>query len=235
MAPSNSLKARVVIPLENIQLVPDSELISARRPTSDLERRVSGVRKEAILMAARANPAKVGGPLPKPRWDVISRRLYNAMVRLIFDIFGQTLRTLWAHKLRSFLTMFGIAWGVGSLLLLVGLGEGFRSGNRKQFDSHWRERDVHLVRTSPGHAGQLHRASPVLSHLPRLRRHSARLPQRWPQQRPSSPAAISAPSVTSTRPAARSPAFRRCSTRSVTCRSMKAAGSTSWTTRKNAR
>jgi putative ABC transport system permease protein len=56
-------------------------------------------------------------------------------VRLVFDIFGQTLSTLWAHKLRSFLTMFGIAWGVGSLLLLVGLGEGFRSGNRKQFDS----------------------------------------------------------------------------------------------------
>lgn len=56
-------------------------------------------------------------------------------MRLIFDIFGQTLRALWAHKLRSFLTMFGIAWGVGSLLLLVGLGEGFRSGNRKQFDS----------------------------------------------------------------------------------------------------
>ena len=56
-------------------------------------------------------------------------------MRLLFDIFGQTLRTLWAHKLRSFLTMFGIAWGVGSLLLLVGLGEGFRSGNRKQFDT----------------------------------------------------------------------------------------------------
>jgi len=56
-------------------------------------------------------------------------------VRLILDIVGQTFRALWAHKLRSFLTMFGIAWGVGSLLLLVGLGEGFRSGNRKQFDS----------------------------------------------------------------------------------------------------
>lgn len=56
-------------------------------------------------------------------------------MRLIFDIIGQTLHALWAHKLRSFLTMFGIAWGVGSLLLLVGLGEGFRSGNRKQFDS----------------------------------------------------------------------------------------------------
>lgn len=53
-------------------------------------------------------------------------------MQIALDIFGQTLRTLWAHKLRSFLTMFGIAWGVGSLLLLVGLGEGFRTGNQKQ-------------------------------------------------------------------------------------------------------
>jgi putative ABC transport system permease protein len=52
-------------------------------------------------------------------------------MRMAFDIFGQVMRTLWAHKLRSFLTMFGIAWGVGSLLLLVGLGEGFRSGQQK--------------------------------------------------------------------------------------------------------
>src|SRR5450432_3140807 len=55
-------------------------------------------------------------------------------MRVLLEIFAQTLQTLWAHKLRSFLTMFGIAWGVGSLLLLVGLGEGFRSGNRRQFD-----------------------------------------------------------------------------------------------------
>jgi len=53
------------------------------------------------------------------------------IMRMILDIFGQVLRTLWAHKLRSFLTMFGVAWGVGSLLLLVGLGEGFRSGNKR--------------------------------------------------------------------------------------------------------
>src|SRR5580765_6469086 len=52
-------------------------------------------------------------------------------MRTVQDIFGQIFRTLWAHKLRSFLTMFGIAWGVGSLLLLVGLGEGFRSGNKR--------------------------------------------------------------------------------------------------------
>jgi putative ABC transport system permease protein len=53
-------------------------------------------------------------------------------MRMVSDIFRQTFRTLWAHKLRSFLTMFGIAWGVGSLLLLVGLGEGFRSGNKRE-------------------------------------------------------------------------------------------------------
>src|SRR3974377_2591682 len=51
---------------------------------------------------------------------------------IFFEILRQTLRTLWAHKLRSFLTMFGIAWGVGSLLLLIGLGEGFRSGNKRE-------------------------------------------------------------------------------------------------------
>jgi len=50
---------------------------------------------------------------------------------MVIDVFAQIFGTLWAHKLRSFLTMFGIAWGVGSLLLLVGLGEGFRTGNQR--------------------------------------------------------------------------------------------------------
>ena len=48
------------------------------------------------------------------------------------DILGQVFRAIAANKLRSFLTMFGIAWGVGSLLVLVGLGEGFRSGQHRQ-------------------------------------------------------------------------------------------------------
>src|SRR6202142_2352991 len=52
-------------------------------------------------------------------------------MQMVIDVFAQIFGTLWAHKLRSFLTMFGIAWGVGSLLLLVGLGEGFRSGNKR--------------------------------------------------------------------------------------------------------
>jgi putative ABC transport system permease protein len=52
-------------------------------------------------------------------------------MQTVIDVCAQIFGTLWAHKLRSFLTMFGIAWGVGSLLLLVGLGEGFRSGNQR--------------------------------------------------------------------------------------------------------
>jgi len=60
-------------------------------------------------------------------------------MHLVLDILAQTGRTLWAHKLRSFLTMFGIAWGVGSLLLLVGLGEGFRTGNHKQLETYGKD------------------------------------------------------------------------------------------------
>ncbi len=56
-------------------------------------------------------------------------------MRRLADSFGQVLNALWAHKLRAFLTMFGIAWGVGSLLLLVGLGEGFRAGTEKSLAS----------------------------------------------------------------------------------------------------
>jgi putative ABC transport system permease protein len=56
-------------------------------------------------------------------------------MRSLSDIFGQVFQAIWAHKLRSFLTMFGIAWGVGSMLLLIGLGEGFRSGQRRQMST----------------------------------------------------------------------------------------------------
>jgi len=51
------------------------------------------------------------------------------------DIFGQVFRAIWAAKLRSFLTMFGIAWGVGSMLLLISVGEGFRSGQHRELAS----------------------------------------------------------------------------------------------------
>ena len=43
----------------------------------------------------------------------------------LIEIFRQTLSALWETKLRSFLTMFGIVWGITSVILLVGLGIGF--------------------------------------------------------------------------------------------------------------
>jgi putative ABC transport system permease protein len=43
-----------------------------------------------------------------------------------------TIRTLWAHKLRTFLTMFGIAWGIISITLMVAAGEGLKVGITKQ-------------------------------------------------------------------------------------------------------
>ena len=49
----------------------------------------------------------------------------------ITDLLSQTWANLRANKLRTFLTMFGIVWGVISFLLLSALGEGFARGNQK--------------------------------------------------------------------------------------------------------
>jgi putative ABC transport system permease protein len=48
------------------------------------------------------------------------------------DLLRDTIRTLWAHKLRTFLTMFGIAWGIVSITLMVAAGEGLKVGVIKQ-------------------------------------------------------------------------------------------------------
>jgi len=47
------------------------------------------------------------------------------------DLVRDTLGTLRAHKLRTALTMFGIAWGIVSLTLMVAAGEGLRVGQQK--------------------------------------------------------------------------------------------------------
>src|SRR6202161_1889369 len=85
----------------------------------------------------------------------------NAM-RMLLDIVRQSLSTLWAHKLRSFLTMFGIAWGVGSLLLLVGLGEGFRSGNKRQLAEFGKDIMFIFPGRAPAMAGSMNSARTYL-------------------------------------------------------------------------
>jgi putative ABC transport system permease protein len=79
-------------------------------------------------------------------------------MRTVVDIFAQISRTLWAHKLRSFLTMFGIAWGVGSLLLLVGLGEGFRSGNKRNLKEYGENIMFMFPGRAPAVAGSMNSA-----------------------------------------------------------------------------
>src|SRR2546425_9619905 len=48
------------------------------------------------------------------------------------DLFADTVRALWSHKLRTFLSMFGIAWGIVSITLMVAAGEGLRGGLQRQ-------------------------------------------------------------------------------------------------------
>ena len=83
-------------------------------------------------------------------------------MRNVLDIFAQIFRNLWSHKLRSFLTMFGIAWGVGSLLLLVGVGEGFRSGNKRELAELGRDIMFIFPGRAPVVQGSLNSARPYL-------------------------------------------------------------------------
>jgi len=70
------------------------------------------------------------------------------------DTLAQVFRAILASKLRSFLTMFGIAWGVFSLLVLVGLGEGFREGQHKQLAQFGSDVVMVLNGTIPALANQ---------------------------------------------------------------------------------
>ena len=87
------------------------------------------------------------------------RRL--TLMRSFSDTLGQVFRAIMANKLRSFLTMFGIAWGVGSLLVLVGLGEGFREGQRKQLSQFGHDVVMVMNGTIPALAQPAHRHAPL--------------------------------------------------------------------------
>ena len=46
------------------------------------------------------------------------------------ELFGQVFGSLLRNKLRSFLTMAGIAWGIASIVIIVAMGDGFKEGQR---------------------------------------------------------------------------------------------------------
>lgn len=53
----------------------------------------------------------------------------------LLEITRQTLATFKAHKMRVFLTMFGIVWGIASVILLVGLGRGFSVDQQQRMET----------------------------------------------------------------------------------------------------
>src|SRR5579863_5478456 len=48
----------------------------------------------------------------------------------ISELLRQVTGSLLRNKLRSFLTMSGIAWGIASIVLIVAMGDGFKQGQR---------------------------------------------------------------------------------------------------------
>jgi putative ABC transport system permease protein len=59
------------------------------------------------------------------------------------DLLKDTLATLWAHKRRTLLTMFGIAWGIISITVMVAAGEGLGKGIQKNQETFGK--DVMIV------------------------------------------------------------------------------------------
>jgi putative ABC transport system permease protein len=53
----------------------------------------------------------------------------------LIEILRQTIATFRAHKMRIFLTMFGIVWGISSVILLVGLGKGFSADQKRRMQT----------------------------------------------------------------------------------------------------
>jgi len=54
-------------------------------------------------------------------------------VEFLKELFAHVFSSLMRNKLRSLLTMAGIAWGVASMVLIVAMGDGFKGGQRDRF------------------------------------------------------------------------------------------------------
>ncbi len=53
----------------------------------------------------------------------------------IQELFRQVFESLLRNKLRTFLTMAGIAWGIASIVMIVAMGDGFKEGQRNNMRS----------------------------------------------------------------------------------------------------
>ena len=71
------------------------------------------------------------------------------------------MRALWAHKVRTSLTMFGIAWGIVSITLMVAAGEGLRVGQKKQAESFGKDIMIVFAGRTSLQAGGVRAGRPI--------------------------------------------------------------------------
>ena len=113
---------------KNVLLVPEAALVY------DKDKNVSVQRLDPTARQGwRKVPLKIGisnGQRTEVLDGTQGRRQAGLAVTLAGEILIQTVRNIWAHKLRSTLTMFGISWGIASIVFMIAIGEGFKIGYR---------------------------------------------------------------------------------------------------------
>ena len=78
------------------------------------------------------------------------------------EVINQVVANLRANKLRSFLTMFGILWGVISVVVLSATGEGFQRGNQRVLEELGKNVGIIWGGRTSLHAGGERAGRPIL-------------------------------------------------------------------------
>ena len=102
---------------------------AVRRSCSIPARRAAGARCRSSSASATARRSQVLDGLKQGDKVVLPELSMAARSVPMREALVQSFQNLRANKLRSFLTMFGILWGVISVVILSATGEGFRRGN----------------------------------------------------------------------------------------------------------
>ncbi|MDH5468075.1 MAG: ABC transporter permease, partial [Candidatus Aminicenantes bacterium] len=113
--PQNSLELSLIVVFVMVLTGVISGYIPAKN-AADLE--------PAKALQFERGETVAGKKIPKPLW--VSRTLTGELI-------GQAFLEIRSSKSRSFLTMFGIFWGIASVIVLIGFGGGFQGF----FDREW--------------------------------------------------------------------------------------------------